>query len=193
MTTTRDRIVISGPFGSYPHRSLGGVLNAAAGTEGVPLTKVEAFQLGSEDATIGRISYDGKRVAQYRWFDDLPQPLFRWIDPDFGIFNQHKLIVEEGGKKRCEFRLTLSAHHTAALEVSGELSTPALHQFLMGMLTNWIDDPRYRLHKDAGAFFQGGHADPNGGWFYIEFWRPEGAQAIIDYVNAHYDPDAREE
>ena len=29
---------------------------------------------------------------------------------------------------------------------------------------------------------------PNGKWFYIEFWKPSGAQAYVDKLNAEYKP-----
>ena len=182
----------SGPFGSYPHGSLGAVLNAACEFERVPLTKVERLQLGAAPSEFGQrlgTLWDrGKVVANYAWFDDIRQPLFRWTDPDYREFNDHRMVVAPGGAKRVEFRPTLCVHETPALEVFGEIATPELYDFLLGMFTNLMTDPRYRIQKDAGAFFQGGHGRPDDGWFLIEFWRHAGAKPFIDYVNENYRP-----
>lgn len=57
------------------------------------------------------------------------------------------------------------------------------------MLTNWTTDERYKIHKDACAFFQGGSVDAEDsehGFIFIEFWKPEKAQVFIDYLNNNF-------
>lgn len=99
-----------------------------------------------------------------------------------------KLLKQKLG----EFKYTMSIHNTFGFVIDGEHATPKLHAFLHRMLTNWTPDPCYKIHQEAGAFFQGGAHDPDGGWFYIEFWRPGGVKAFMDYLNANYDPEADE-
>jgi hypothetical protein len=48
-----------------------------------------------------------------------------------------------------------------------------------------MDDERYKIRQQAGAFLQGGH-DREEGWILIEFWKPDGAQAIVDWVNQNW-------
>lgn len=136
----------------------------------------------------GIIKHQGVIVGAFKWFEGLDVPCFRWQVEKFRKYSFHKKIVVDG-VERIKFRPSLSPHDTVGLIVDGELATPELHQFLMGMLTNWMDDPRYALHREAQAFFQGGSNDPDGGWFYMEFWNPVGVKPFIDYVNEHYGTD----
>lgn len=62
----------------------------------------------------------------------------------------------------------------------------------MRTLTNCMTDSWYQTHKNACAFFQGGSHDPNGNWFYVEFWNFKGAQAYIDKFNAEFDDWVRD-
>lgn len=81
------------------------------------------------------------------------------------------------------FQVTICCHGTPALEIRN--ACPELHAFLRSMVRcNWMPDPRYAIRQAAGAFLQGGH-DREEGWILIEFWRRPGAQAFVDYVNAH--------
>lgn len=173
---------ISGPFGHYPWGSVGAVLNSAVNDEHVSLTNVENFRIA--DRTI---EMSGKTVGRFRWFDGLDRPLFMWMGELANHRQQDTVVNIDNGKDLSPaFRLSLSCHDMPAFEINGELATPQLHEFLMGMLTNWMDDPRYKIHKDAQAFFQGGYDRPDDKWFLIEFWNPKGAQAFIDYMNEHY-------
>lgn len=36
----------------------------------------------------------------------------------------------------------------------------------------WMDDERYQLRSQAGAFLQG-FAEDRGGWVLVEFWQPD--------------------
>jgi hypothetical protein len=45
----------------------------------------------------------------------------------------------------------------------------ALHREITGIMAdNFMSSDNYRMAKDSGAFFQGGHA--GGDWIFIEFW-----------------------
>lgn len=189
---------LTGPFGQYAHGSNGAVLNAICEIEGVPLTRVEHVIVGNvqernRGAGSGSILDKKKVVANFRWFDAIDRPLFRWVDPDWSCYNEHRLIVSPDGGKKAQFRPTLCSHESPALEVQGELATPALFVFLKGMLTTFMDDPRYPLHKAAGAFFQGGYDKPKDKWFLFEFWKHSGVMPFIEYINQNYDPDKKVE
>ena len=173
---------VEGPFGSYDHGTPGAVLNHLVRGENVPLSVVETLQIGKEVIMKGN-----EQVGMFKWFDGISTPCVLWLVPSAHAYREPKVIIKNGISVP-QFRPSLCVHGTPALEVSGEWATPALHWFLQGMLTNWTDDERYKLHQAAGAFFQGGHSDPNGKWFLMEFWKPEGVEAFIQYINEHYDP-----
>lgn len=188
MSNSDQKTVISGPFGRYEHGSTGALLNACCEIERVPLQLVESFQIGN-----GKIFYRNAEVAAFRWMDEITNPLISWRSPDFRTYSRQVMMLDkepiddkEQIVLRPKFRLTLSCHDMACFEISGRDAVPELFDFLKGMLTNLTTDPRYKIHTDAGAFFQGGYADPNGKWFLIEFWKPAGAQAFIDYLNENY-------
>ena len=173
---------VEGPFGSYDHGAPGAVLNHLVRGENVPLSIVETLQIGKEVIMKGN-----EQVGMFKWFDGISTPCVLWLVPSAHAYREPKVIIKNGISVP-QFRPSLCVHGTPALEVNGEWATPALHWFLQGMLTNWTDDERYKLHQAAGAFFQGGHSDPNGKWFLMEFWKPEGVEAFIQYINEHYDP-----
>lgn len=179
---------ISGPFGKYPWGSLGGLLNEAHAV-GVPITIAEDLRLQNE----GELHYREECCGYYKWYVGIDYPLYLWVGEKFQSYNQQIVVVYPEKKvMKPKFRLTLCTHRTPAFEISGDLATPELHEFLKAMLTNWMDDPRYKLNQNAGAFFQGGSHDPNGKWFLIEFWKPEGAQAFVDYINEHFEYPIKE-
>ncbi len=74
-------------------------------------------------------------------------------------------------------------HDSPALVLNGREATPKMHAFLIRSLTNFMNDEAYNLHKQCCAFFQGGYNDPNGGFFYIEFWKGAKAQPYIEWLN----------
>ncbi len=173
---------ISGPFGHYPWGSTGALLNSAI-AEGIPMTTVENFIINGDRT----VSMGGRVVGRYRWFQGIDKPLFQWFVEELAPFNKQLFEVNpDTGEKKPLFKLSLNCHDMPAFEIHGDDAVPELHRFLNGMLTNWMDDPRYKIHQAAGAFFQGGSHDPNGHWFMIEFWKSEGAQAFVDYMNEHY-------
>jgi hypothetical protein len=118
------------------------------------------------------IEENNEQVGTYRYFEE----------GDQYFFNYRKELQSH----QSSFKPFLSHNQLPAFQVYGIQATPKLHAFLSEMMTNWMDDPRYKLSKDAGAFFQGGSGDPNGEWFLIEFWQPKGVQAWMDYLNTHY-------
>lgn len=171
---------ISGPFGRYEAGSSGSVLNALY-LAGVQVTVVERLTIGD-----GIIKHNGETFAHYRFFDGIKLPLFRFTTLQH--LNEQTLSSDADGTLHPRFKLVLSNHNTPGLIFSGSVATPELHAFLQRSLTNMMNDPWYKVHQEAGAFFQGGSDNPNGGWFYIEFWKPSGAQAYVDKLNAEYKP-----
>ena len=168
--------------------TLSALRSAMVINEGIDSETVKELVLESKTTPYqGVINYHGVIVGAFKWFEGLDEPCFRWQGEEFGKHSRHKKVVVDG-VERIKFRPSLSYHDTVGLIVEGKFATPELHQFLMGMLTNYMDDPRYEIHRKANAFFQGGSNDPDGGWFYVEFWNPAGVEAFINYVNEHYNP-----
>lgn len=165
-----DEITKSRPFGQYTKGTLGHVLNSIV-EYGIPLTIAEDLKF----TKVGFLNKGNEFFANYKHFDDLEQPLFRFADITYS-----NLKNEEG------FQLTLSVHDTPGLVITGSEATPEVHDLIQRCLTNFTNDPFYKLHKDAGAFFQGGYGNPDGKWFYVEFWNPEGAMNWLKAFNAEY-------
>ena len=82
--------------------------------------------------------------------------------------------------------LSICCHGSFAIELQD--ASEKLHSFLRSMvLCNWMNDERYKIKNDAGAFIQGG-CNNTSGWILIEFWKADGAEAFVDYVNQNYIP-----
>ena len=174
--------MVKGPFGSYDHGTPGAVLNHLVRGENVPLSVVETLQIGKEVIMKGN-----EQVGRFKWFDGISTPCVLWQGEFHKNYSKHKAVNKDGTVVPV-FRPSLSSQMTPALEVSDEFATPALHWFLQEMLTSYITDIRYGVERGAGAFFQGGSGQPNGGWFLIEFWNTHGVERFIEYVNEHYNP-----
>lgn len=168
-----------GPFGKYDRGTTGHVLNALCHLK-IPLIIVEALEFTGTD---GKLNWAGKEFVHYKYFDGIDQPLFYFQERKF---NQQSMIMNEDNSLKPDFHLSLTTNDSPGLIVTGPIATPELQEFIRGMLTNWTSDPCYKIHTDAGAFFQGGSNDPNGGYIYIEFWKPAGAPAFVDYLNSHF-------
>lgn len=182
--------MIGGPYGPCEHGGVGALLNYCRHPEHVPLRIVEDFSV-----SLNEIKHRGEVVARYKWVDEIDTPLIRWSHHAYRVYSRQTFMrTQEDIDDEIvnflipKFRLTLSVHDTPAFEIDGQDASEELHAFLKDMLTNYTPDPRYKLHQDAGAFFQGGSNDPKGKWFLIEFWKPAGAQAFVDYMNANYRP-----
>ena len=173
---------VKGPFGSYDHGAPGAVLNHLVRGENVPLSIVETLQIGKEVIMKGN-----EQVGRFKWFDGISTPCVLWQGEFHKNYSKHKAVNKDGTVVPV-FRPSLCSQMTPALEVSDEFATPALHWFLQEMLTSYITDIRYGVEREAGAFFQGGSGQPNGGWFLIEFWNTHGVERFIEYVNEHYNP-----
>lgn len=132
------------------------------------------------------LSLSGRTYARWSYFDGIEKPLFRFAD---NHHLRHEFIRDESNKLKARFRLSLSVHDSAAFEIYGIDATEKLHELVRyQMLTNLTTAKGYELSQAAGAFFQGGSHDPKGEWIYIEFWKPQGAQAWIDHLNEIYEP-----
>ena len=76
---------------------------------------------------------------------------------------------------------------TAEIKASGPYITDRVHKAISGVMNDkYMRSPNYAAVTEATAFFQGGSESPNSDWYYIEFWKPEGAQAYVDKVNAEF-------
>ena len=168
----------SGPFGIYKKCSTGHVLNALCAM-GVPVNTVENIRFGGQE----QLLLNNEVFANYKYFPGIEQPLFRFQNK---VFDQQRFIKLDNGFLKPDFHLSLSPQGTAGLIISGPLATPELHEFLCGMFTNRMPDIRYELHQTAGAFFQRGRPTQMDERFYIEFWRPSGAEAFLDYINTNF-------
>lgn len=174
---------MKGPFGDCPRMSVGDVLNALCRIEQVPLSTVERFVVSGDTISIGE---QKPAAGHYKYFDGIEQPLFMWTGERH--YAKHHFQMNDNGEIIPMFRLSLGPHGNPAFIINGPDATSELHQALHRMLTNIITAEEYQIHKNAGAFFQGGSDNPGGQHFYMEFWRPEGAQAFIDHLNKMYRP-----
>lgn len=174
----------TGPFGHYEKGTSGHVLNALC-DYGVPLTVVENIQFNKGELFF--IGATREHYGRYKYFDGIDRPLFSFQNQ---ALMAQPIVLQHDGTKKAKFRLNLSVHGTPGFIISGKDATPQLHAFIRyPVLTNMMTHECYKLHQAAGAFFQGGSNDPNGEFIYLEFWKPEGAQAVVDYINEHYKPE----
>lgn len=155
------------------------IVNAMILREGIPEELAKKIKLKDKTLCLG-----DEVLGVYSFFPGIDFPLFRWSNVVVEQFTGFKPIENEKGKVL--FRLSLCCHGTPALIISGELATRKVHSFIHRMLTNRTTDPCYQLSQDSGAFFQSGSHDPNCKFFMVEFWRPEGAQAFVDFFNEYY-------
>lgn len=165
---------------TYPRKSVGHVLDYLR-ADGIPEHIAGTVTVGNEV-----IKMHTQHFANYKYFEGIEQPLFRYQEQ---VYSQHRHVIENDNTLRSNFRLSLSNHNTPGIVVYGWDATQSLREFLRSMLTNWIEDPCYDLHKAAGAFFQGGYVDQEDnehGFIYIEFWLPAGAQAFVDHLNKNF-------
>ncbi len=180
---------VYGPFGRYEHGSGGAVFNSLYCTYRVPLTMVENVVLGYDSSReLGTILYKGEVVAYYNWFEGITHAVVRFSHKEWRIYgSQNEWILMDNGEPMPKFKVTLSGNNLPCFEIEGDHATENLYHFLTHpMLSVWMDHPCYQLSKNAGAFFQGGFGSPKGKWFMIEFWKPSGVQAWMDYLNEHY-------
>lgn len=188
---------------TYPRTSLGHILQALRDW-GIPETIAGSVTVGlfdSDQNKRDRVFYGGQLFAEYKYLDGIEQPLFRWHQHALSYGTQ-RLERQEDGSLKPKFRLSLGPHGHAALIIQGHEAVPELHAFLDKLCpvfplkkmrdhpvpTEPVDAAPFNVVMNSGACFQGGQKDPNGNYFYIEFWRPEGAQAFVDYVNENYKP-----
>lgn len=163
----------SGPFGNYDRHTPGHILNNLRHF-GIPLHIVERVSVGQEV-----IKLNSKIFAMYRYFVGIEQPLFHLLNTGNGIYDN--MCDPDTG----DYVLTLSSHSTPCMILKdAHDATPLTHSVIKKCLTNVMDDPFYKLTVESGAFFQGGSSEPEGQWFFVEFWKPQGAQAWLDGFNA---------
>jgi hypothetical protein len=175
-----SKVTNSGPFGKYERGSAGHVMNALHEC-GVPIRIIEdvSFSNGSD------LMYNGKEFCKYKYFDGIDQPLFRFQGTTYG--KQRMVVNPEAGTRRPQFHLGLSVQDTPGLMIDGPEASVELHEFIRyTCLSNFMNQPGYKLKNDSGAFFQGGSERPDGEFIFIEFWKPKGAQAFVDFINNNY-------
>ena len=169
---------MSGPFGQYEGNSVGRFLNDIVRIERMPLFRAENIYFEESN-----VKENGDVLGRYRWFPEIDRVLFSWRhDLPFG----RPKLVANNGKLVPTFGLSLSPSEMVAFQARLETKyMMQLHHFVRRMLTNYMDDPCYKLHQEAGAFFQSGSHDEKADYILIEFWKPQGAQAFVDYLNAN--------
>lgn len=171
---------MQGPFGNYEGNCVGSILNTLARVENVPVNTIERLQVEGEF-----LKENGEVFGIHKWFPELNKFLFQLYNPSH---SQHRFIVEQEKEiVKPDFRLQLSANRMACFQLSHQYTDVMVktHLFIRRMLTNVMDDPCYKLNQDAGAFFQCGSDQLDSDYILVEFWKPEGAQAFIDYMNAN--------
>jgi hypothetical protein len=186
---------ISGPFGNYPAKSGGGILNALC-NERVPLNIVERLTINGD----GTLNDGTVQFARYKHFNGIDKPLFFFANDAYA--RQNAMWHDVGNKKvlRPNLKLCMYLHGNASLVLykprDGSVFTEELYDFINGFIganishinessPEWVkqNHEMYKIRKEAAAFFQGGSDGFHNGFLYIEFWKPEGAQAFVDYIN----------
>lgn len=168
----------------YPRQSLGHVLDEL---RSLGITETIA---GSVTVGDGKIYYTDEVFARYKYFDGIEQPLFRFSN---SVYGQHRHIVNEQNELKSNFHLSLSNRDTPGLIVTGFDATQSLREYISKVMFTSIDCwLAYKLRADSEAIFQigsdtpaPGH-DPFMGYIFIEFQRPEGAQAFVDFINENF-------
>ena len=153
---------------------------------GIPLPIVEEVTV---DITEDRktLKYGSKVFA---YFDDKPnieEALFHFTD-EYKVYKEllNKMVIQPDNSLRPEFKLSLDKDGVVCLEIFSRCCCEDLYTFLTDMFTINSSDDRYWLTSKAGAFFAKGEKDKNADYYKIEFWKPEGAQAWLQYFNDHY-------
>lgn len=188
--------IVTGPFGSYEPNTMGGMLNLLHG-QGVPLTTVENLNF---DFTKKEITYDGLPFAMFKSFDGIEKPLFFFQNQNFG---RQQAAWDEDGKLVPKFHLSLYHHGHSSLVITKQrdcqLFNKELYEFITKMMVANIShvtedssdymkelNEMYLVKNASGAFFQGGSGGMDKEYIYIEFWKPAGAQAFVDYINNNF-------
>jgi len=171
---------MNGPFGNYEGNCVGAILNTLARVENVPVNTIERLQVEGEF-----LKDNGEVFGIQKWFPELNKFLFYLYNSSCS--QQRLVICREEKLLKPDFRLQLSLNRMACFQLSDQPveNMVETHRFIRRMLTNYVDDPCYKLHQDAGAFFQSGSHREDVDYILVEFWKPEGAQAFIDYMNAN--------
>ena len=194
-----SEIKINGPFGNYPVKGLGGVLNALC-AEGVPLHVVESVTLGEKHGEYMLVKQGSDEFARYKYFEGIDLPLFYFQGKSYG---HQEVMWNDKDELVPKLKLSMYLHGTASLVVrvdrDGDVFTNELYQFISEIMfsnishvseisPDWMikNNTQYKLRQAAGAFFQGGSGGPEKEWLYIEFALPQGAQAFVDYINNNF-------
>lgn len=137
---------------------------------GIPAEEVKELVI-----TRTKILKEGCVFADYDYFSEIEQPLFRFQVPRFCNLQD---------KRTGHYKLVLGPHSHPSLILQGkDHATLIAWQTVNRCLTNYIKDPFYELSRNAGAFFQGGSSNPEQEYIYVEFWKFKGAQAWLDAFN----------
>lgn len=191
-------IKISGPFGIYPLKSGGGVLNSLC-AERVPLNTVERLTIMGD----GTLKDGEETFARYKYFNGIDKPLFFFTKDNYARQDAMWHTVDDKKVLRPHLKLSLYLHDNASLVLyqprDGSVFTEELYDFIKYFIganishinetsPDWMkqNHEMYKIRQDAGAFFQGGSDGFQNGFLYIEFWKPEGAQAFVDYINNNF-------
>lgn len=190
------KTIISGPFGSYDYDSMGGVLNSLY-KEGVPLNTVERVTVDFKNKVIK----DGEvEFAKFKFFENIEKPLFCFQSQNY---HRQSSMFDHDDKLKPNFKLCMYVHGSASLVISkvedSRLFTRELYYFIKKIMAAnvshidedspaWMKESNemYELKNNAGAYFQGGSDSFEDEYIYIEFHKPAGAQAFVDYVNENF-------
>jgi len=164
--------------------------------EGVPLNIVERLTIMCD----GTLKDGEETFACYKYFDGIDKPLFFFNSVNYGHQNAVWHTVDGKEVLRPQLKLSLYLHNNASLVLykprDRSVFTEDLYDFIKRFMnanishvtessSEWTkqNHQMYKIREDAGAFFQGGSDSFHNGFLYIEFWKPKGAQAFVDYVN----------
>ena len=172
----------NGPFGHYDRGAPGHVLNTLVRYYMVPLHVVERLRIGAD----GNIDSGFDEIfCQYKYFDGIETPLISFTSDK--KVNQKCIHDEENGVLVPRFILHLSDDDLPCLIVEGSLATLEMFSFLcsLGEYEHLAGEQR-ELNIDAGVVLKSGFIQSTDDRYVVEFTKPEGVCAWLDYLNDHF-------
>lgn len=127
---------------------------------------------------------DGKTLARHAIILGLKRVGLFFFTDNKDYFNLDVMWKVPGPPN---LRVGISITGKPCLTILGSYATAELWEFLTHDLMSHIEDSAgYRITTRAGAIFTQGRNNPHGGYFVIEFTRPEFSQEFVDFINENF-------
>lgn len=178
-----ERFCTSGPFGHYDRGTTGHLLNSLTNYYKIPLQVVECLRIGN-DGTIN--GWREGTFGRFKYLDGIETPLVSF-NTHLGK-NQPCYHDTEKNVMVPRFILHLSDGDLPCLQICPSKSTDGLFNFLCGLEEyEHLVDEQLDFNINAGTVLKSGFINPdsNNG-FVVEFTKPSGVCAWLDYLNDHF-------